>query len=80
MRETERDEREREREGAERKLKGSGERGIERGGEKERIAEMVADKYRMPDGQNIDNDYQNILKQLKELGVDVDGNDEQEED
>lgn len=44
-------------------------------GEKERIAEMVADKYRMPDGSNIDSEYQDILKQLKELGLDVNADD-----
>lgn len=40
-------------------------------GEKARIEEMIADKLRMPDSENISREYENILKQLKELGVDV---------
>ena len=40
-------------------------------GEKGRIDAMVADKLRMPDSENIDNQYQDILKQLKELGIDL---------
>lgn len=40
-------------------------------GEKERIEQTIADKMRMPDNENINKEYQDILKQLKELGVDV---------
>ncbi|KYG90801.1 hypothetical protein A0U40_17895 [[Bacillus] sp. KCTC 13219] len=45
------------------------------GGEKERIDKMVADKMRMPDAGNIDKEYQKILGKLKELGLDVNNND-----
>jgi hypothetical protein len=44
-------------------------------GEKERIDQMVAEKMRMPDRENIDREYQSILKQLKELGLDVNNDD-----
>lgn len=44
-------------------------------GEKERIDQMVADKMRMPNHEDIDKEYQNVLKQLKELGVDVNEDD-----
>lgn len=40
-------------------------------GEKERIEKMVAEKMRMPDSERIDKEYQNILKQLKELGIEA---------
>lgn len=40
-------------------------------GEKERIDQTVADKFRMPNHEDIDKEYQNVLKQLKDLGVDV---------
>lgn len=40
-------------------------------GEKERIEQTIADKMRMPDYENINKEYQDILKQLKELGLDV---------
>lgn len=40
-------------------------------GEKDRIDAMIADKLRMPDSENIDRQYQVILKQLKDLGIDM---------
>lgn len=49
-------------------------------GEKERIETTIADKMRMPNHEGIDKEYQNILKQLKELGLDVNGDDKRKED
>ncbi|TKI72634.1 phage portal protein [Lysinibacillus mangiferihumi] len=40
-------------------------------GEKERIDKTIAEKMRMPDYENVSKEYQDILKQLKELGLDV---------
>lgn len=44
-------------------------------GEKERIEETVRNKMRMPGHEDIDKEFQNVIKQLKELGVDVTGDD-----
>ena len=41
-------------------------------GEKDRINQTVAEKHRMPDHENLEKEYTNILKKLKELGLDVD--------
>lgn len=44
-------------------------------GEKDRIDETVRNKMRLPDHEDIDKEYQNILKKLQDLGVDVNEDD-----